>query len=333
MKKDQIRFIWALGSHGTYDALNARKKLGDEIVENYAVYNHDPFQNVVRIGRTPTGVELWFSREFMACDLKIGIGGAVAHPQAGFGGGAKIILPGVAGIESIVQLHNQLDRDTKRWGFGLVEDNIMAAECDAAGDLAGLNFKVDCLLNRRGEISSLYAGPFKAVREAAAAEAIDYYGIPYADGYDIAVANCYGKANEPFVAQAIAAQILKRDASGTIVIVCDSPEGIVPHYVYRSWGTGYGGRHYIPRVKGAAFKRIKQFIMVAPYPDRTMLDIMVHNDDAIIVKTWPEALSVLEAEYSNDARVGVVQDATMQYLKKAAVPKEELAASAAAARS
>ncbi|HYB20254.1 MAG TPA: lactate racemase domain-containing protein, partial [Thermodesulfobacteriota bacterium] len=74
MKKDQIRFIWALGTHGTYDMISARKKLGEEIVENYAVYNHDPFQNTVREGRTPTGVELWFNREFMACDLKIGIG-------------------------------------------------------------------------------------------------------------------------------------------------------------------------------------------------------------------------------------------------------------------
>ncbi len=321
MTRDQIRFIWALGSHGTYDTMNARKKLGDEIVENYAVYNHDPFQNTVRIGRTPTGVELWFNREFMACDLKIGIGGAVAHGQAGFGGGAKIILPGVAGIESIVQLHNQLDRDRTRWGFGVDENNIMVAECDAAGDMAGLNFKIDCLLNRRGEITNLYAGPSRAVKVAGTAEAKEYYGIPYAHGYDIAVSNCYGKANEPFVAQTIAAQIMKSDGSGTMAIVFDSPEGIVPHYVYRSWGTGYGGRHHIPRIRGDSLKRMKKIVIVAPYPDRTMLDIIVHIDDATIVKTWREALAILEKDYPNSAKVGVVQDATMQYLKKPAKPK------------
>ena len=58
-------------------------------MENYAVYNHDPFQNTVRVGRTPTGVELWFNREFMACDLKIGIGCITPHVHVGFGGGAK----------------------------------------------------------------------------------------------------------------------------------------------------------------------------------------------------------------------------------------------------
>jgi len=70
MERDQIRFIWALGSHAAYDMINARKKLGDHIVENYAVYNHDPFQNTVRVGRTPTGVEVWLNREYMNCDLR-----------------------------------------------------------------------------------------------------------------------------------------------------------------------------------------------------------------------------------------------------------------------
>jgi nickel-dependent lactate racemase len=159
MKPEQIRFLWALGSHGAYDMVQARKKLGDHIVENYAVYNHDPFQNTVRAGRTPTGVEVWFNREFMNCDLKIGIGCITPHVHAGFGGGAKLIMPGVAGIETINQFHNQLFRDQARTGLGNFENNIMRAECDAAGDLAGLDFKVDCLINRRGQITDLYSAP------------------------------------------------------------------------------------------------------------------------------------------------------------------------------
>ncbi|HQJ10186.1 MAG TPA: lactate racemase domain-containing protein, partial [Deltaproteobacteria bacterium] len=179
MKKDQIRFIWALGSHGAYDMISARKKLGPEIVENYAVYNHDPFQNTVRAGRSPTGVELWFNREFMACDLKIGIGCITAHVHVGFGGGAKLILPGVAGIETINQFHNQLYRDQGRTGLGNFDNNIMRLECDAAGDMVKLDFKVDCLINRKGQIASLYAGPFRATHAAGAAEGKEHYGIPF----------------------------------------------------------------------------------------------------------------------------------------------------------
>ncbi|HAR99333.1 MAG TPA: hypothetical protein DCS11_10690, partial [Syntrophus sp. (in: bacteria)] len=128
MRRDQIRFLWALGSHAAYDMIAARKKLGGDIVERYAVYNHDAFQNCVRVGRTPTGVELWFNREYLACDLKIGIGCITAHVHVGFGGGAKIVLPGVAGIETINQFHNQQFRDFARTGLGNFDGNIMRAE-------------------------------------------------------------------------------------------------------------------------------------------------------------------------------------------------------------
>ena len=315
MKKDQIRFIWALGTHGAYDMIAARKKLGQEIVENYAVYNHDPFQNTVRVGRTPTGVELWFNREFMECDLKIGIGCCTAHVHVGFGGGAKLILPGVAGIETINQFHNQLYRDPSRGGLGTFENNIMRAECDAAGDAVGLNFKVDCLINRRGEIAELFAGSFRATHAHAAEEGKTHYGVPFSTGYDIAVCNSYGKANESAISMLPAFMILKPKV-GTVVLISDCPEGQVPHYVMRAWGTDYGGRHYTPRVKGFVPAVMKRLIVLNPYPDRTGLDLICHADEGTLLKTWQEVLALLEQDYPEGAKVGIVQDGTMQYLKK-----------------
>jgi len=317
MEKEQIRFIWALGSHGAYDMANARKKLGDVVVENYAVYNHDPFQNLVRAGRTPTGVEVWFNQEFMRCDLKIGIGCVTTHVHVGFSGGGKIVFPGVAGLESINQFHNQLYRDTSRIGLGNFDNNIMRAECDAAAELAGLDFKIDCLINRRGEISNLYAGPFKSTHAAGGEEGRDHYGIPYASGYDISICNAYGKANEAVIAIFAGLMTLKRDRSGTAVLIADSPEGQVPHYVMRAWGSDYGGRHYLPKAKGEQTMAsiLKRLIVLTPYPDKTMLDMVCHIDDVSVVKTWSETLALLEQDYPEGARVAVIQDGTMQYMK------------------
>jgi len=295
--------------------ISARKKLGSEIVENYAVYNHDPFQNTVRAGRTPTGVELWFNREFMACDLKIGIGCITAHVHVGFGGGAKLILPGVAGIETINQFHNQLYRDQARTGLGNFDNNIMRAECDAAGDLAGLNFKVDCLINRRGEITNLHAGPFRATHDAGAEEGKAHYGIPFSTGYDIVVSNAYGKASESAIALLLALMTLKPGAQGTGVLISDAPEGQVPHYVMRSWGTDYGGRHYNPRPPGFVQLLMKKLLAMSPQPDRTSLDLVCHADDAVTVKSWPEVLALLERDYPGEAKVAVIQDGTMQYMR------------------
>ncbi|MBL7174912.1 MAG: DUF2088 domain-containing protein [Desulfobacteraceae bacterium] len=314
MKKDQIRFIWALGSHGTYDMINARKKLGDEIVENYAIYNHDAFQNLVPVGRTPTGVELWFNREFMACDLKIGIGCITPHVHVGFGGGAKLFLPGVAGIETICQFHNQLHRARERTGLGNFENNIMRAECDAAGDAVGVDFKVDCLVNRRGQITNLYSGPFRATHTAGAEEGMEHYGFPHSTGYDLAICNAYGKANESAIALGVGLMLVEV-GTGTAVLISDAPEGQVPHYVFRSWGTDYGGRHYSARSKGFVPSFLKKLIVMAPQPDRTNLDMICHIDDAIFVKTWPEVLAIIEEDFPAEAKVAVVQDGTMQYMK------------------
>ena len=319
MRKDQIRFIWALGGHGAYDMINARKKLGAEIVENYPVYNHDPFQNCIRVGRTSTGVELWINREVMACDLKIGVGCISAHVHVGFGGGAKIVLPGVAGIETINQFHNQLHRDPRRTGLGNFDNNILRAECDAAGDMVGLNFKVDCLINRRGDISDLFAGPFRATHAIGAEEGKEHYGVPYATGYDIAVCNAYGKANEAAIAAGFAPMTLKPGRVGTAVLIFDAPEGQVPHYVFRSWGKEYGGRQFIPKVTSALdLLDLRKLILFTPYPDRTCLDFLCPMDDVVTVKTWAEVLAILEADYSERARIAVIQDGTMQYMKTGA---------------
>lgn len=317
MNKEQIRFIWALGAHGTYDMINARKKLGDGIVEQYAVYNHDAFQNTVRLGRTPTGVELWMNREVMSCDLKIGIGCITPHIHVGFGGGAKIMLPGVAGIETINQFHNQLYRDQSRTGLGNFKNNILRAECDAAGEMAGLDFKVDVLLNRRGRITDLFAGPFKAAHAVGGKKAREHYGIAPVCGYDIAVSNAYAKVSEAAISLRLAVQVLRKDGAGTAVLVIDAPEGQVPHYVMGGWGNEYGGRHFGPKVKGEGVvgNVLKKLIILSPNPHITMFDWISHRTEAVAVGTWPEVLSILEKEYPGDAKVAVIPDGTMQYMK------------------
>lgn len=314
MEKRQIRFIWSLGAHGAYDMINARKKLGDRIVENYRVYNHDAFQNNVPAGRTPSGMELWFNKEFMRCDLKIAIGCITPHFHVGFGGGAKIILPGVAGIESINQFHNQYYRDRASTGLGNFEKNIMRAECDAAGDAVGLDFKIDCLVNRRGEITSLYAGPFRATHRAGAEEGKEHYGVPYAFGYDMVISNAYAKANEAVIALGLCIRLMER-GRGTAVLILNAPEGQVPHYVMRSWGSDYGGRHYTRFSSGLVPKFLKKLIVLAPTPDQTSLDMMCHEDDPIVVKTWSDVLSILEKDFKEAAKVAVLQDGTMQYIR------------------
>jgi nickel-dependent lactate racemase len=110
--RDNVRFIIAPGTHGTFGRLDFVKKLGEEIVDEYQCYNHNPYEMLDYLGETSYGTPVYVNSEVMRCDLKIGVGTALFHRLMGMSGGGKIISPGVVGMETIRHNHGFLG------GFG-----------------------------------------------------------------------------------------------------------------------------------------------------------------------------------------------------------------------
>ncbi len=141
--EDNIRFIIAPGTHGTYGRRDFVKKLGDEIVSNYAVYNHNPYDIIDYLGKTELGTPVWVNSEVMACDLKIGIGTVLFHRLTGLSGGGKMISPGVAGMETIKYNHGEIGgfgpglTPCKSTGYLMNEDNRMRMDMEEAARVAG----------------------------------------------------------------------------------------------------------------------------------------------------------------------------------------------------
>ena len=106
----QIRFVCALGSHGALTRPDFVKKLGEEVVSRFPVFNHNLVGNCTLVGTTSLGTELYINSEVVGCDYKIAIGSRASR-SAGFGGGAKIILPGVASFETIRAMHRMKPAD------------------------------------------------------------------------------------------------------------------------------------------------------------------------------------------------------------------------------
>ena len=155
----QIRFIAALGAHGAHTANDFRKKLGEEVLDRFPVYNHHPFDFCTYLGKTSRGTPVSINKEVMACDLKIGIGSIVPHAFSGFGGGGKILLPGVAHIDSIAYNHGPLVKNHPgSVGLGKIEGNVPRLDIEEATRMAGLDVKIDALVNLRGEITGLFVG-------------------------------------------------------------------------------------------------------------------------------------------------------------------------------
>jgi nickel-dependent lactate racemase len=307
----QVRLIAALGSHGAHDNHALRKKLGQETLERFPVYQHNPWENCVPVGTTSHGTPLAVNREVMSCDLKIGIGCILPHPQVGFGGGGKIILPGVAHIDSIEHFHGKvMESAPQTTGPGNYDENVMRFDAEEAAKLAGLDVAIDALMNMRGEMSALFVGdPVQEHREGVKL-AKQVYATEGISGADIAVTNAFVKSNEAAIAIMIAIRSIKLPG-GTVVMNMNAPEGQIVHYLLRSFGKSYGGRRYVQRkIPTGGFK----VIVLNHLRDLTCVDMFGDAQSVIWAKNWGEVMDELRTSYPDGAKVAVYPDGTMQYL-------------------
>ena len=240
---DHIRFVDALGAHGANSRIDFAKKMGEQIVEGFPIYNHNPFGNLTEVGETVNGTPVKINSEVMACDLKIGIGCIIPHSMTGFTGGGSIIVPGVASIETICYNHcsvgGECFENISTTGWKPAEGNRARADIDEAARLAGLDFKVDVVVNGEGEISSASAGDFFAQHAEGAKAAKEVYSTDFQGSYDVVVSNTYPRANQAVTGMNLAVQAVKE--GGVIVLIVDSPEGQCTHYVYGKFGKKLGG--------------------------------------------------------------------------------------------
>jgi nickel-dependent lactate racemase len=309
IKDDQIRFIAAIGAHGSMTAIDFTKKLGRDVMSRFRVYNHNPYENCTSVGPSPNGIPMQFNAEFMMCDLKIGIGSIVPHPFSGFGGGSKIVLPGVASITTIDLNHTRLGPDPTV-GIGKYEGNILKADMNDAARMAGLDVKIDCIFNLKRQVTHLFVGDVVDEHVAGVKVAREYWATDVIPDCDIVVTNAFAKANEMLLTIPVSAPLLK-SSGGDLVILCVTPEGQINHYWSRSFGKNLGGRAYKP--KTALPVNTSRLTVMQPYPDFVGADWVAPYDMVNFTRDWSETLKQLKETYGDTAKVAVVPDGTAQY--------------------
>jgi nickel-dependent lactate racemase len=246
----------------------------------------------------------------MEADLKIGIGCVTAHPQVGFSGGGKIILPGVAHIDSIAHYHLEVPRvapDTM--GLGRFDENVLRFNIEEAARMAGLDFKIDVLVNEVGEATHVVAGELLEAHARAVAIAKDHYATePRPRQKQVMICNTFCKPNEMSIGCLMGILALD-NGIGTVVVIANAPEGQVVHYMVGRFGTGYGGRQYpiapvIPSI---------HLIVQAAHFDRTFGDWFSNPEDITFTKSWDQTRALLEQKHGTDTRAAVVPSASMAY--------------------
>jgi nickel-dependent lactate racemase len=314
IRDEQVRFICALGTHGPLDNTAFRKKLGAEMVERFPIFNHNPFENCDFVGKTRLGTPLMVNKEYLSCDLRIGIGAFVPHSFCGFGGGCKIIMPALSHIDTIEYHHGVLLKKYWEASYGIEKhkDNPLLDDIKECGRMARLNAKIDVLINTGADIVDIFAGNPDDLYAYMADKAPAHYSTKVPHKADIVVANAYSKADESVIALSLAEMLLK-DTGGHIVLLCDVPEGQIIHYLLGRFGKSTWGRLAFGERKKD--RRVRKIFICSQYRDRTNEWWFGGKEDISWHKDLNEIINILDDEYKHKSPdVLVLPDATIQTL-------------------
>jgi nickel-dependent lactate racemase len=190
---ERISGVCAVGTHPIPTMDQLRIKAGDEAFERLKgrISSHDPHSpENITIGRTHHGTLVEVNHRVAFADLILGVGECMPHPVAGFGGGCKIIMPGVCSYRSVADHHFtwMRHRDSR---VNLLDGNLFYEESVDAGRLCRFAFKLDLVLNESKQIIRAFAGDPVEAHKAASRYAASLYLIHLPKLADVTIASAF----------------------------------------------------------------------------------------------------------------------------------------------
>lgn len=159
--KSAITILIATGMHRPNLGRELDELLGRDIAANWRVVNHDcrdhaAMATVADLAGHPMDI----NRLYLDADLKIVTGLIEPHPFAGFSGGAKSVLPGLASLETMRFLHSYKLVAHPRVRSANLGDNPFQEHLNLAAEKAGLDFMLNVVLNRQRQVAGVFCGSF-----------------------------------------------------------------------------------------------------------------------------------------------------------------------------
>jgi nickel-dependent lactate racemase len=230
-RRENITLLNSLGTHrpNTYEELC--KLLTRDVVDHYRVLNHEPENPAahVQFGVTRSGTPALINRHLIDADLRIITGFIEPHFFAGFSGGPKGIMPGVAALETVMSNHGRVNLSDPNSTFGITEGNPVWEEMRDIALRIGPSFLINVTLNSERAITGVFAGDLiESHREGwqfvkkSAMQPVDQL-------FDIVVSTNSGYPLDLNLYQAVkgmsaAARIVK--PGGTIILAAECSTGI-----------------------------------------------------------------------------------------------------------
>ncbi len=239
--RSAIQFLIAHGTHRLMTDKEVRKKLGDFIVDTFAVYQHDASKTgeLVDLGEIEMeeySLPVRINRRALEADLLIGVGNIVPHSDAGFSGGAKIVQPGICDFVTTQATHRSagLCSDIP---LGMLDGNPCRAGIDAVGGVANLAFIINVVKNCDGEVAGFFCGDYMKAHRAGVELSRKSWSVEVRELADIVVASSSPADMDYWQGiKGLTSAYFAVKPGGAIILVAPCYEGLVHnHPLYAYW--------------------------------------------------------------------------------------------------
>ncbi|HHV93997.1 MAG TPA: nickel-dependent lactate racemase [Firmicutes bacterium] len=235
-----IVLINALGTHRRNTEEELDRILGPEIARKYEVVQsyigeEDAY---VKVGVAKAGYDVKLRKEYVEADVRIVTGFIEPHFFAGFSGGPKLVAPGVASGDTIMNLHSAelIGHPRSVWGLSYREGNPLSQALLEVAKMCPPAFSLNVTLNRKHEITGVFAGDLEEAHQVG----IDFVRktamqeVP--EPYDIVITTNSGYPLDQNLYQTVkgmsaAARIVKE--GGVIIAAAECSDGYPNHGNYR----------------------------------------------------------------------------------------------------
>ena len=237
LRLEDITILIATGTHRGNSPEELERMLGPELVRHCRVINHDARNQAMlrQVGHTSTGVAVYLNQEWLDADFRITTGFVEPHFFAGFSGGPKMVAPGLAGLETVMTLHDarRIGHPNSTWG--VTEGNPIHDDVREIARMVPVDFAVDVALNREQKITEAFAGEILAEHARACAYVKDKAMRAVPASFDVVLTTNSGYPLDQNLYQAVkgmsaAASIVK--PQGTIVCAAECRDGLPNHGSY-----------------------------------------------------------------------------------------------------
>ncbi len=234
---DDVTVLVATGTHRANTEAELRGMLG-AAYDRVRIVNHDARDrdSLAYLGEHGRGVPVWLNREWVEADLRITTGFVEPHFFAGFSGGPKLVAPGLAGLDTVLVLHDARRIGSPDATWGVLEGNPVHEDIRAAAAAAPPHFAFDVILNREQRVIEAFAGSLDEMHAAACEAARRYAMQPVERAFDVVITSNSGYPLDQNLYQAVkgmsaAAKVVRQ--GGLIVCAAECRDGFPGHGSYR----------------------------------------------------------------------------------------------------